>query len=141
MNRNTLLGVVGAAALAVAGIALVDEGAEVLAGITIGSPPARPAINQFEVVGVHTSPATLSASVQIRSTATVHRTESVTVEAGQCIGLRYTASGGEVERYTRTDPSITVEAARLAFVGANYRAAANALEVWLQGGGRACLPQ
>ena len=143
MNRTTLLGVFGAAALAVAGIALVDEGAEVIAGITVGSPPARPAINQFEVAEVHISAGKLDADVQIRSGATtIHDVMRVTVTAGQCVGLRYTVDG-RVEKYTRTDASITVAAAFGAFTGASggFGPRAAALEIWLQGGGRLCLPQ
>jgi len=65
------------------------------------------------------------------------------VRPGSCIGLRYAASGGDVEGYTRTDASITIAGAFGAFAttAGTFAARAAALETWLQGGGRLCLPQ
>jgi hypothetical protein len=103
--------------------------------ITISSPPARPTVNQFEITDVKVSAGAVDATVEVRCGSTPMRTFVVQVRAGSGIGLRYAASGGDVEGYTRTAGSIAVGAAFTAFAGASggFGSKASALETWLQG--------
>lgn len=105
--------------------------------ITASSPPARPTLRTFDPAEVSFSPGRVVVDIDIKNGTVVLQRRSVTITPGQIIGLRYVAATGELENFTITDGTVTVDAAFTAFVGAAgaFQAKADALCTWIQGKG------